>query len=89
MIKKILDRYFLDKLKTQINYFLLPYRLDMKIEKTKNYIVVYIKDMRYNDNMYERFAIFYKNMAFEYLIDWNILEKSFKEKIINYDKKRK
>ena len=87
MIKKLLDRYFLDKLKQQIKYFLLPYRLDMKIEKTKNYIIVYIKDIKYNDNMYQRFAMFYKDMAFEYLMDWNILEKSFKEKIVKYNKK--
>lgn len=89
MIKKLLDKYFLDKLKQQIKYFLLPYRVDIKIEETKKYIEVYIKDMRYNDDMYEKFAIFYKDTAFEYLMDWNILEEGLKEKIINYDKKRK
>lgn len=88
MIKKLLDKYFLDKLKKQINYFIQPYMLDMKIEDEKEYITVYIKDMRYNDNMYEKLATFYKDRAFEYLMDWNIIEESFKNAIVNYNKKR-
>ena len=63
--------------------------LDMKIEEEKDYIVVYIKNMKYNDNMYKRLAIFYKDTAFEYLMDWNILEKGLKETIINYNKESK
>jgi hypothetical protein len=84
MIKKILDNYFLNILEKHIEYIFLHYMMDIKFDKRKDYIVLYAKDMRYNEKEYREFGVFHKENSFDYIIDFEELRKNLIKGIKEY-----
>lgn len=84
MIKRILDNYFWNILEKHINYIFERYLMNIKFDKRKNCVLLYAKDIRYNENEYKRFGVFHKEKSFDYIIDFKELQKKLIEEIKEY-----
>lgn len=89
MIKKLLDNYFLNILERHIEYIFLNNMMDIKFDKEKDHIMLYAKDMRYNEKEYREFGIFHKENSFDYIIDFEELKKNLVKEIKEYKEKNK
>ena len=89
MINKILDNYFTNKLEKHIESVFLDYIMNTKFEVKKDYIILYAKRIKYNENEYRKFGIFAKERAFEYIVNFKNLKESLVEQIKEYKEQNK
>ena len=90
MIKKLLDKYFLNKLEVQLSRFFMKYALDVKfVKKTKHYMRVYIKDIKYSEKEFEEIGVFSIENSFEYLFDFDSVQKNMEKVVKTYREKNK
>ena len=89
MIEKILDKYYIKKLKREIKNTLLNWNLAYKFIETDYAIDLWIKRTYYNDKEYELIVSLEKIRALKHLINYEKLENFIIECVNEYVKRSK
>lgn len=84
MIEKILDKYYMKKLKLLIKQYMLQYLLDYRFVNKKNTIDLEIKKVLYNNHMYKIVYSFCKDKVIFYITDYKELQKTLNKEIELY-----
>ena len=84
MIEKILDKYYMKKLKLLIKRYMLQYLLDYRFVNKKNTIDLEIKKVSYNNHMYKNVYSFCKDKVIFYITDYKELQKTLNKEIRLY-----
>ena len=84
MIEKILDKYYMKKLKLLIKQYMLQYLLDYRFVNKKNTIDLEIKKVSYNNSMYKNIYSISKDKAIFYITDYKEMQKSLNRVINSY-----
>lgn len=81
MIEKILDKYYMKKLKLLIKQYMLQYLLDYRFVNKKNTIDLEIKKVSYNNHMYKNVYSICKDKAIFYITDYKEMQKTLNKEI--------
>ena len=86
MIEKILDNYYSNKVIEVIKLAIYSTSLfvDIKIKKTKDRIIIYIKRDKFKDIQYRQIFMFYKRYSFEAMTKQKELRKLIESRTIKY-----
>lgn len=86
MLNKILDKYFLNKLKTNIDNIFIDYGLKTHYTENKDYITLNIKMEGKNITGYVEMCDFKKDRILEYIFNFNKIRKYFEGILEEYKK---
>ena len=89
MIENIFDNYMTKKLLRILKPIALKRHAVLRVDKNKNLIMVYIKDLSLSDECYRGILSFYKTDAIYYLSNLKEAEKIFELKVKKYQEERK
>lgn len=84
MIDRILDKYYIKKLKAYLDRQLLEWFIDHRYIEKGNYLILQIKKEEYNDNQYVEILTFNKEDVFIDLCNQKELYKILKVRIEKY-----
>lgn len=87
MIEKILDKYYLKKLKIFLDRELLLWNIDHKYIEELGYLTLLIKKECYNDKQYKELLTFHKKDIFNDLCNQKELINVLKERMNEYFEK--
>ena len=71
VIDKIIDKYFMNKLKSNISDLFIFYGLNTEYIESKDYITLYIKREGENITYHREVCNFKKDRALEYMLDFD------------------
>lgn len=86
MIEKILDKYYIKKMKIFLDREMLGYYIDHRYIKKNDYLILQIKREEFNDNQYVECLTFNEKDVFIDLCNQKELRKVLKARIEMYDK---
>ena len=88
MIDKILNKYYSKQLITNIEHFIIPYFVDLKVIQDKDYLgmFVYIKKPKYKETEYITIKSIYSHEYIYWLANLDKLSKQIIERVREYYK---
>lgn len=89
MIEKILDKYYVKKLKKFLDRELMIYFLDHRYIDKDMFLELQIKEEQYNDKQYKEILTFYKSEIFNNLCNQKELSQCLHEAVGRYLKENK
>lgn len=89
MIERILDNYFMKKLKKCLSSYLLNWYIDQRYISKNDYVELQIKRPHYKEETYTTIYGFNIHKSLYYLLDIDELRKDIKDNIDNYLKENK
>ena len=89
MINKILDIYFVKKLKKYIQNYCLKWVIDTRFVEDKWNIILQVKRPHYKEECYSNIFSFQKVDTFIYLLNLKAIEKEIDTRIKNYSERNK
>ena len=87
MIEKILDKYYIKKIKQKIKKFMKYWiSLNIRFIEEDNYIILQIKDEKFNDNEYKVILKFNKKEGIIYICMLEKIQENIIEEVKKYYK---
>ena len=87
MIEKILDKYYIKKIKQKIKKFMKYWiSLNIRFIEEDNYIILQIKDEKFNDNEYKGILQFNKKEGIIYICMLEKIQENIIEEVKKYYK---
>lgn len=78
-IDKILNKYYFDKFKKEVNEFFIMYFLDYKVKKDNNYVLIEVKHTIYKDTEYVEILNFEYERCLYFIANFDKVRKELKE----------